>query len=584
MHKCLLVSELVHTIAEACTRPHDSEEREEGEREDLRTLNALARTCRAFLNPALDVMWHRQDTLAHLVKCLPEDLWELTNDGEARELVRWSLRGLFVSSPQSLTRCQRLTHARTLSADSDDWSRFDFYARRVRILDVCTLDSEGPPHRSQAMLKELREMKDAPLLPHLRTATITLHRDIVLSYDPIDLIAQTAPQTLTEVGLAIVERGADNLDQAREFAYNLPALVEAFPAVLRVSLTVPPGVDFARIARSVARWRKLRSFALSVEGTCCAGPANIMDYRLLQELSAHPTLLDLKLAINWPGFYEAQVPGREALSGEPITLGTVRSLCLSYRDTVTARQIFEVMSLPALQELEVTTTELSLVTDLPPMLESRVSVCTLRKLSIIAAPYFISHAASHVRNGRVVSASFLRPLKHLHRLEELFLKVGVIHSSCTMETCDADWDDLAPSWPRLRILVVEDSHGAGISNGPSVTFPSVRTLVHLARHCPELRSITMTLRGKGRKESDARTLATSDSATLPVHLRLTHLHLRHSIFGVGHYKYVPQILARVFPRLIVVTKRRALGVRTDEEWKELMELVQRYRRTTGRGR
>ncbi|KAJ7626229.1 hypothetical protein B0H17DRAFT_963456 [Mycena rosella] len=41
-------------------------------------LVALARTCRAFQNPALDRIWRSQDTLSHLVRCLPRDLWDET--------------------------------------------------------------------------------------------------------------------------------------------------------------------------------------------------------------------------------------------------------------------------------------------------------------------------------------------------------------------------------------------------------------------------------------------------------------------------------------------------------------------------
>ena len=60
------------------------------DRDDLRTLFALARTCRALLTPALDVMWYRQHTLVHLFKCLPGDLWELTTSAslpQRKELV-----------------------------------------------------------------------------------------------------------------------------------------------------------------------------------------------------------------------------------------------------------------------------------------------------------------------------------------------------------------------------------------------------------------------------------------------------------------------------------------------------------------
>ena len=40
-----------------------------------RSLSALASSCRAFQNPALDALWFTQTSLAPLVKCLPADAW-----------------------------------------------------------------------------------------------------------------------------------------------------------------------------------------------------------------------------------------------------------------------------------------------------------------------------------------------------------------------------------------------------------------------------------------------------------------------------------------------------------------------------
>ena len=55
----------------------------------LSTLQAVARTCRTFLEPALDCVWYEQVGLGHLVQCLPEDLW-LTEGEDNEVLVRLS--------------------------------------------------------------------------------------------------------------------------------------------------------------------------------------------------------------------------------------------------------------------------------------------------------------------------------------------------------------------------------------------------------------------------------------------------------------------------------------------------------------
>ena len=55
----------------------------------LSTLQAVARTCRTFLEPALDCVWYEQVGLGHLVQCFPEGLW-LTEGEDNEVLVRLS--------------------------------------------------------------------------------------------------------------------------------------------------------------------------------------------------------------------------------------------------------------------------------------------------------------------------------------------------------------------------------------------------------------------------------------------------------------------------------------------------------------
>ncbi len=42
-----------------------------------RTAYTLARTCRAFLEPALDVLWSEQHDFRFLASCMPDGLWEI---------------------------------------------------------------------------------------------------------------------------------------------------------------------------------------------------------------------------------------------------------------------------------------------------------------------------------------------------------------------------------------------------------------------------------------------------------------------------------------------------------------------------
>jgi len=66
MHRVLLIQEALHLIF--CFLKSEAWGPEAN-----RTLACLARTCRAFQDPALDVLWEHVFTLDTILRCLPTD-------------------------------------------------------------------------------------------------------------------------------------------------------------------------------------------------------------------------------------------------------------------------------------------------------------------------------------------------------------------------------------------------------------------------------------------------------------------------------------------------------------------------------
>jgi hypothetical protein len=63
----------------------------------------LARTCAFFLNPALNAIWRHQEMISNLLKCFPDNLWDIAEyyvnyRHTLDELV--SIFNLLVSTPQ----------------------------------------------------------------------------------------------------------------------------------------------------------------------------------------------------------------------------------------------------------------------------------------------------------------------------------------------------------------------------------------------------------------------------------------------------------------------------------------------------
>lgn len=69
MHPCLTIDEILRNVFEHSPKSQ---------------LPALALTCRAFLEPCLDLLWHEQLSFVPLIQCMPTDLWTVTVDLESR--------------------------------------------------------------------------------------------------------------------------------------------------------------------------------------------------------------------------------------------------------------------------------------------------------------------------------------------------------------------------------------------------------------------------------------------------------------------------------------------------------------------
>ncbi|KAG5649333.1 hypothetical protein H0H81_004578 [Sphagnurus paluster] len=100
MHRCLHIPEIFSLICTHCRRADAV---------------ALARTCRAFYEPAHDRIWAHLEDLKPLIMCMPEDLWQNSNEED-----------LF----------QDFVFQRPILPS--DWSGFEKHARRVRSIASCT--------------------------------------------------------------------------------------------------------------------------------------------------------------------------------------------------------------------------------------------------------------------------------------------------------------------------------------------------------------------------------------------------------------------------------------------------------------
>ncbi|KAG1755578.1 hypothetical protein EDB19DRAFT_415224 [Suillus lakei] len=100
MHVCLLVTDILHNIFAIIY--------EDAEPTSRATLAALARTCKTFKEPALDILWKHLDGFKPLISCLPEDVTSTNVQGNLtvnRPLftIEWRIVGQYAQRIRFLT-------------------------------------------------------------------------------------------------------------------------------------------------------------------------------------------------------------------------------------------------------------------------------------------------------------------------------------------------------------------------------------------------------------------------------------------------------------------------------------------------
>lgn len=75
MHHCLQISEILTCIFEFCLSLDDTIPSFSGHKDRRRELAATARTCKAFYEPSLDILYYAISSVSVLFKCLPKAVW-----------------------------------------------------------------------------------------------------------------------------------------------------------------------------------------------------------------------------------------------------------------------------------------------------------------------------------------------------------------------------------------------------------------------------------------------------------------------------------------------------------------------------
>ncbi|KAJ7441935.1 hypothetical protein B0H11DRAFT_2095229 [Mycena galericulata] len=507
MHPCLRIAEVLEMILSHLDPSQDSFPLFAAERfrpDDLprccnyNSLAALARTCKLFESPALDLLWKKQ-TLENLLRCLPPQRWTMdvvTNDFFGG----WSRR-ILVRNTFCHWKCGMLMGARSLSSPliDSDWKRPRIYAQRIRELhcafpdrlrlalsrEVADLEyivrgiAQTFPTDMFPKLQTLHwssndfEAKYIPLFLHPGITTIELHPS---SYcDPLSFlptVADTCPE-LRDIVVASADYPVDRADAVSTFVRRFPSIKS-----LHVDKLNPEALD------QISHLQSLLSLTLhSIPST-------------LPPISDDPVFPRLQKLLVQCGDIHAAIPFFRRCTAIPLA-----SIDISFK----IREPASVMS----QFYAAVST----ACDYPSLTSLRIAHYDWGCIEDEINAYPTQGATGHT----LLSFTNLT-----------FVHIG---ACLGFEVDDDTVADMARAWPGIVTLELMFR-----------SFTTLRCLQSFARHCPDLESLKMTL--------DTHTIPDSPggAADHAPQQRLRRVDVRYSEISVPPLE-VARVLSHHFPNL-----------------------------------
>ncbi|KAJ7605660.1 hypothetical protein FB45DRAFT_1141058 [Roridomyces roridus] len=501
MHRCWKVPELTSTIFKQL-----------GDRPDgaWEALCALARTCRAFSEPALDLLWKEQASLVPLLKCLPSGTWQ--DDGEVFVGHYSLLRRFVFDGSQEICSLLHPAH----------WDRVVLHSRRIKAFGFCDSDIGYSTVNESTMRIILMSFPLAHVLPNVRSVRIftsSVHFPYSrLLFGPL----------LAEFYITV---------EARSLAVSALARLADWPSLTHFDLdTCTNGVD-----HDVA-------LTIVISSYIQAAPFNSLETLSIQYLSPSACR------------HLASLPRLKSLTIERLH-GT------SFRDIHSLQQG---RWFPKLDTLFLYATHLMYATNFlqaiqtTPLRRLFVSARGCSRDEFRSCLSAVQHQTSltflkidlrrHLRPPPlpvILTAKDLTPLLSLPQIRTLsFL------TSDGISFDDSFGNAMSLAWPQIKTVELGDSR---THRDPNRVSPTTETLVSFARNCPHLEGLTLRFDLTGLSVDSASPACVRQMTLKAVDFDGSH---------IDEPLVLAKILSSLFPAL-----RSVRSPPNSEPWGKVKELV-----------
>ncbi|KAJ7113119.1 hypothetical protein C8R44DRAFT_984926 [Mycena epipterygia] len=485
MHRALKTLELVELI---CAQLDPEELGKYTSAASHADLSRLARTSTIFLHPALNVLWRHQGTIINLLRCMPSDLWEITETQISDEDGEPILMELKITLRRPVIFV--------------DWQRFLFYSHRVKSFDI----NEDASLESLEVYDTLSLcFPEEYLFPNLQK----------LRYWLLD-----TADSFHHIGLFLTP-GLTNLDITVENISHVPIFSTLAPkctGLTHFSLG-SPGLPIAAalpaISRFVCTLRHIESLVVAR-----------LDQAAISHISRLPGLRSLWLMCSDTPIPFSQIPPKflhfpaltalkcETMEHAPALLETLRKCSLEEFTLISRGR-----SVPALK----TTTQ-----QFYSALATNCSHSSLQKLRIDGRFWNPSVNQLDIYS---VEGEILKPVFSFGNL----VKVSLSHPA-GFDLDDIWVQDMACAWPLIESLLLSSDRSHRITS--RVTLEGIYAF---AKHCPRLQVLRMTFDATvvPKIKLNARKRVSQNS--------LDRLHVGYSL--ISKPRPIAKFLSAIFPHL-----------------------------------
>ncbi|KAF7351887.1 hypothetical protein MVEN_01150400 [Mycena venus] len=427
MHPALAISEILYLIFS-----HFSH------RDDSCVLSILARICKTFRDPALDLLWANQDGLVNLLLCMPQDVFDTPELNGER--IRAAKRGTFRSTEGfDVQMCL----ARPLV--ESDWHRVSCYAPRVKSL----VFTDEARQMVSEILPSLITCVPRFLLPNLETlrwghSRRDLHYIRLFLGPKLTTLHASFDPSITNLSL-------------------FSTLKHICPELMNISIHFWDESDAADHTFS----------------------AFITALSHVETLTTDCTITSKALVAHLPTFRSLSLANLPRIVTPLPTASQLRSVTLGPLYPYLANAFLNSSRFPEMEDICVTFNNNTLAKTISDFFLALAASCSPTSLALIRVdqgPNDFYDSGPNEMDPYVISANSLQILSHFRNLESFRLT--------TPTGLDADDDsvgDLARSWPHLRDLSLKAVYP------PTHQRTTLRCLDTLASHCPDLSQLTISL-------------------------------------------------------------------------------------------